>query len=274
MLVTFATCWYALHSKFQVSTYLNWMQYLLRKNSHYYLVIFTDADGAQLLQDHFPLHSHLQIIQKPIEQWYNYRYKDHWIKNHQKNLLLNDRTEWALNMLWAEKTHFVNEARVQQYFPPTEFYGWCDIGYFREGPCSASFCSNLQSLNKNKIYYAYVCPQWQLQQLEAIVKDKNAHGLPTQPIPANQNSIAGGFFIAHQSKIAGWQQKFDEKLALYFQHEYLVKDDQIIIVDCVFSEPHRFELIQETDPKQNPWFYFRRWLGGNFAAPQAHPIMG
>jgi hypothetical protein len=271
MSVTFATCWYALHSKFPVSTYLNWMQYLLRKNSHYYLVLFTDADGAQLLQDHFPLHSHLQIIQKPIEQWYNYRYKDHWIKNHQKNRLLNDRTEWALNMLWAEKTHFVNEARVQQYFPPTEFYGWCDIGYFREGPCSPSFCSNLQTLNKNKIYYAYVCPQWQLQQLEAIVKDKNAHGLPSQPIPANQNSIAGGFFIAHQSKIAGWQQKFDEKLALYFQHEYLVKDDQIIIVDCVFSEPQRFELIQETDPKQNPWFYFRRWLGGN---PPHPPITG
>ena len=75
-----------------------------------------------------------------------------------------------------------------------------------------------------------------------------------------QVSIAGGFFIAHQSKIAGWQKLFDEKLALYFQHDYLVKDDQIIIVDCILSEPQRFELIREEDPRENPWFTFRRGL--------------
>jgi hypothetical protein len=117
----------------------------------------------------------------------------------------------------------------------------------------------LRALNKNKIYYACVDAR-QMRELGRLVADKNSNGLPRVPIPPEQMSIAGGFFIAHQSKIESWKNTFDKKLALYFEHEYLVKDDQIIIVDCVLSEPHRFEIIQDTDPKQNPWFYFRRFL--------------
>lgn len=42
MLVTFATCWYALNSKFPVDTYLRWMKNLFESVNHYYLVVFTD----------------------------------------------------------------------------------------------------------------------------------------------------------------------------------------------------------------------------------------
>ena len=264
MLVTFSTCWYGVTSKFPADTYLRWMRHLLSEINTYYLVLYTDVAGEALLRDHFAPYyfnnPYLKIVQKPYEEWYNYKYKSDWIKNHKKNSSLNNRTEWKLNMLWAEKTHFVNDARVKQYFPPTEFYGWCDIGYFREGPCPGFAATPaLRALNKNKIYYACVDAK-QLRELGGLVRDKNAEGLPKTPIPATQNSIAGGFFIAHHSKIEQWKNKFDEKLALYFQHDYLVKDDQIIIVDCVLSEPQRFEIIQDPDPNQNPWFYFRRFL--------------
>jgi hypothetical protein len=230
----------------------------------YYLVLYTDLAGEQMLRNHFAPyyfnHPHIKIIQKPCEQWHNYKYKTYWQKNHEKNNLLNNRTEWRLNMLWAEKTHFVNDARLKQYFPPTEFYGWCDIGYFREGLCpNFANTTKLQTLNKNKIYYACVDEQ-QLRNLQEIVQRKNADGLPSVPIPPDQNSIAGGFFIAHHAKIEGWKTLFDKTLANYFEHGYLVKDDQIIIVDCILSEPQRFEIIRDPDPSQNPWFYFRRFL--------------
>ncbi len=266
MLVTFATCWYALNSKFPVNTYLQWMRYMLQEVNTYYLVLFTDAAGEQILREHFgPAYfnqPNLKIVQKSIEDFYNYKYKTHWVNNHEKNTLLNSKSEWRLNMLWAEKTHFVNEVRAQQYFPPTEFYGWCDIGYFRDGPCPTFVNkAKLQALNKNKIYYACVMPG-NLEDLKRIVQEKNDLGLPATPIPPDQVSVAGGFFIAHQSKIAGWANMFDEKLALYFANAYLVKDDQIIILDCILSEPHRFELICEPDPRENPWFTFRRFLQG------------
>jgi hypothetical protein len=117
------------------------------------------------------------------------------------------------------------------------------------------------SLNKNKIYYACVDPN-NLAWLKDIVDRKNEHGLPATPIPPEQISIAGGFFIAHHSKIEGWRTQFDTKLRLYFKHDYLVKDDQMIIVDCILTEPQRFKLITEpANSTTNAWFQFRRFLG-------------
>jgi hypothetical protein len=264
MLSTFSTCWYPLNSKFSTDTYLGWMKHMLQEVNNYYLVVFTDEKGEKILKEHcssyFSNNPNIKIVKKPYEKWYNYKYQENWITNHSKNTLLNNRTEWKLNMLWCEKQHFVNDARLNSYFPPTEFYGWCDIGYFREGPCP-TFASPLkiQSLNKNKIYYACV-DEKQLHQLHPYVQAKNKYGLPVIPIPANQNTVAGGFYIAHHDKIENWATIFDTKLALYFKHDYLVKDDQMIIVDCILSDPVQFKLIQDPNSKENPWFYFRRFL--------------
>jgi len=248
------------------------MKHMLSEVTNYNLVLFTDEAGELLLRDHFSPYyfrnPRIKIVQKPIEEWYNYQYKEAWIKNHAKNTSLNGKTEWKVNMLWAEKIHFVNKARLNQYFPETDFYGWCDIGYFREGPCP-TFCNTpkMLSLNKNKIYYACVDPN-QFNALKEIILNKNEKGLPIQPIPPEQVSIAGGFFIAHHSKIEGWRQLFDTKLRLYFENNYLVKDDQMIILDCVVSEPKRFHLVGGCPPTpppstqgENPWFVFRRFLG-------------
>jgi hypothetical protein len=269
MLVTFATSWYCLTSKFSVNTYVEWMRHMLAEVNHYYLVIFTDEAGERVLRTHFAgylINPHIKIVQKPVEEWYNYKYKAEWLKNHEQNHFLNQNSkwkcDWKLNMLWAEKTHFVNTARVNQYFPATEFYGWCDIGYFRLGSCPTFAApSKIEALNKNKIYYTCVRP-WQLNQLKHESSERNAIGLPVRPIRPDQSSVAGGFFIAHHSKIEGWKNIFDRKLALYFQENYLVKDDQIIIVDCILAEPYRFELLvgPEPDPGEHNWFYFRHFL--------------
>ena len=275
MYATFATCWYKLNSKFSEDTYLRWMKYMLEEVVNYNLVLFTDKEGEQTLRDHFApyyfLNPRIKIVVKPKEQWHNYKYKKEWIRNHKINALLNGKTEWALNMLWAEKVHFVNDVRINQYFPSTDFYGWCDIGYFREGPCP-SFCAShkMLALNKNKIYYAQVNQNEQEMQLyRELINRKNALGVPSQPLPSEQISIAGGFFIAHFSKIEGWATLFDTKLKLYFTHNYLVKDDQMIILDCIMTEPQRFQIINEAwlnnaepnNVKQlNPWFQFRRFL--------------
>jgi hypothetical protein len=34
----------------------------------------------------------------------------------------------------------------------------------------------------------------------------------------------------------------DEKLALYFKHGYLVKDNKIIVADCILSDLEHFAL--------------------------------
>jgi hypothetical protein len=91
------------------------------------------------------------------------------------------------------------------------------------------------------------------------VRKKNPNtGIPN--IPPTQTSIAGGFFLTTQAKIDFWATRFDEKLALYFNNGVLVKDDQIIIADCIFSDPTHFKLHREDTPGCDNWFMFQRLL--------------
>jgi hypothetical protein len=174
-------------------------------------------------------------------------------------------------MLWAEKISFVKETIERQYFN-TNFYGWCDIGYFRNrtGEYHDTNTSELinwpsyekiNALDNKKIVYACINNNdIYMNDLVRIVKNKNINGLPTNPIPPFQNSIAGGFFILHKDMINWWFKTFDSKLELYFKNDYLVKDDQIIIADCVFSDLDRFALFREFQYPYDNWFMFQRIL--------------
>ena len=117
--------------------------------------------------------------------------------------MLNDRTCWELNMLWSEKIQFVKEIFEKKYFD-TEFYGWCDIGYFRNRPNNihTSLLTNwgdntiLLNTNKNKICYACVQNDDNyISFLHNIINNRNDIGLPITPIPVNQISISGGFLF-------------------------------------------------------------------------------
>ena len=73
-------------------------------------------------------------------------------------------------------------------------------------------------------------------------------------------SVAGGFFILYKDKIKWWTKTFDTKLQLYFKNNYLVKDDQIILMDCIFTNPENFSLFRENNPSFDNWFMFQRIL--------------
>jgi hypothetical protein len=171
-------------------------------------------------------------------------------------------------MLWSEKIWFVKETVERKYFE-TEFYGWCDIGYFRngQGDIHSSKLLNwpnndkIMKLDKNKICYACINnDNGYMNYLYKIVNNKNHLGLPAQEIPATQNSIAGGFFIIHKDKINWWSETYNTKLELYFKNNYLVKDDQIILVDCILSNQNEFLLFRENARNLDNWFMFQRIL--------------
>jgi hypothetical protein len=165
-IITLSTCWYILKSKFNVKTYLSWITNLLSIVGNFNLVIYTDVSSLK----HFVhlidfSNKKIKIIITPIEEFYTYKYKDSWIKNHEKsNLKLHSHVDWRLNMLWNEKIFFVNETIKKKYFN-TLYYGWCDIGYFRNRP-NDLHCDYLKNWPNNqklldgffneKIHYACV----------------------------------------------------------------------------------------------------------------------
>jgi hypothetical protein len=266
MSITFSSCFYIIKSKFDPSIYIQWMNNFISIVNNFNLVIYTDENSCKYINTND--NPKIKIIIKPLEQFYNYKYKDYWIENHKKNSLLNDKTCWELNMLWSEKIWFVNETIERKYFD-TEFYGWCDIGYFRNRPYDihtkklSNWANNekIMKLDKNKIYYACINNDNEyINKLLKLVNNKNQFGLPTRQIPSTQISIAGGFFIIHNDKIDWWVNTYKSKLELYLKNNYLVKDDQIILVDCILSNLNDFTLFREKNSSLYNWFMFQRIL--------------
>ena len=268
-LITFSSCFYIINSKFPPDIYIGWMNnFLLMVNNNFNLVIYTDENSFKYIDKREK--TNIKIIIKTKESFYNYKYKNNWIQNHEKNYLINDKSCWELNMLWSEKIQFVNETIKNKYFE-TEFYAWCDIGYFRNRHedlhTDKLITSNwpnpntVNQLDKSKIYYGCINNNdGYMNYLYKLINNKNNLGLPVEEIPPNQQSVAGGFFIIHKDKIDWWSKTYDSKLVLYFKHNYLVKDDQIIIIDCVLSQLSEFVLFREDNVMFDNWFMFQRIL--------------
>jgi hypothetical protein len=185
-----------------------------------------------------------------------------------KNPLLNNVVDWRVNMLWSEKVWFVNDTIKNKYFN-TDLHGWCDIGYFRNREtdlntnklCNWPNPSFVVNIDPSKIHYACINNDNNLlNHIYSNVNTKNEYGLPCKEIPPFINFIAGGFFILHKDKIDWWTKTYDTKLNLYFDHKALVKDDQIILLDCIMTDVDNFTIYRGHDSNYDNWFMFQRIL--------------
>ena len=266
--ITFSTCWYNFKAKFDFATYAPWIRNMLSNVRLYNLVIYTDEAGLASFNfdSYAAVNPRIRVVIKPFESFRNYALKDVWIANHDKNTLLNQRMDWRVNALWSEKVHFVNETVNQRYFD-TEYYGWCDIGYFRGRTTQDLSVAQLRGwpnpakiavLNPHKIYYACVNNDW--AQIEHCIRTVNQG---TNPANAPRlNFIAGGFFMLHKTKAEWWAVTYDAKLHRQLSDGRVVKDDQQIITDCVFSKDMQshFHICREEGGKYDVWFLFQRAL--------------
>ena len=55
-----------------------------------------------------------------------------------------------------------------------------------------------------------------------------------------------------------WHKTYYDRLLLYFENDYLVKDDQILLIDCAFTYPGSFQLYRENFQHFDNWFMFQR----------------
>jgi hypothetical protein len=269
-IITFSTCWYVLKSKFSIKQYLKWIKNFLSIVNNFYLVIYTNKESFVFLS---PLidkrNKNIKIIIKPIEEFYTYKYKELWIKNHEmSDMELHKKTDWELNMLWNEKVFFVNETITNKYFD-TMYYGWCDIGYFRNrtNDLHTKYLTKWPNNNKllvcgNKIQYG--CVQNNITTYMNLFNDITKHyeyKLTIQPIiKFDEICFAGGFFVLKKSLIEIYVKEYDKKLVYYFNNNFIIKDDQTIIMDIIFNNPNMFYTHREANTRFDNWFMFQRLL--------------
>ena len=272
ILITFSTCWYIVKSKFSIEQYLEWIHNLFSIINNFNLVIYTDINGYNSLKSliltnkFIKNQDKIRFIIKPMEDFYGYKYKDAWIKNHNTSQLsLHKKIDWQLNMLWNEKIHFVNETIRNKYFT-TMYYGWCDIGYFRNlTAAKMSLLTDWPSPTKmlkspNKIHYG--CVQTNPGKYNGLQNDITTHYnrhynnlKKTAPISSEKIEdicFSGGFFILTKPLAEIYGRLFDIKLQYYFQNGFTIKDDQQIIMDCIFTNPQLFHIHFSSD-----WFMFQ-----------------
>ena len=272
-LITLSTCWYVLKSKFNVNTYVKWIQNFLSIVNNFNLVIYTNYESISYL---LPLidkkNDKIKVIIKPIEEFYTYKYKDYWIKNHESsNMDLHRETDWKLNMLWNEKVFFVNETIQQKYFT-TLYYGWCDIGYFRNrtNDFNTSRLQNWPNPEKlltdtfNNVKIHYGCVQEDPITYYKLLNDITSHYLNTLKSPPtvqyHEICFAGGFFCLKENHAKIYAKIYDEKLMYYFSRNYVIKDDQTIVMDVILSNQNMFYIHMESETKYDKWFMFQRLM--------------
>ena len=272
-LITFSTCWYVLKSKFPIQQYLVWIKNFLSIVNNFYLVIYTNEESFKYL---LPLidkrNTNIKVIIKPIEDFYTYKYKELWIKNHKmSNMDLHKRTDWKLNMLWNEKVFFVEDTIKNKYFS-TIYYGWCDIGYFRNNPNDLHTQYLKSWPNNNKLmskYFKNLCihygnvqndsiKNWKQKQEIKSHYDKNLKSEPSSDY--TDSCFAGGFFIMPIFLSNYYAKLYDDKLNYYFANNFFIKDDQVIVKDIIFTNEKLFYKHQEDNKRFDNWFMFQRLL--------------
>jgi hypothetical protein len=277
ILLTLSSCWYNVRSKFPSKKYLEWIDNFLSIVNNFNLVIYTDKSSYKYLDPLLDKHRNIlnikiKIIIKPMEEFYGYKYKESWIKNHEtSNLSLHKFVDWNLIMLWCEKIHLVNETITNKYFD-TIFYGWCDIGYFRNKKDNIQTHSLMNWPNPEKlldkkfrynpIHYGRVQNNEHiynnlLQNIQSHYNN-NLKDQPTNKI--NEVCFAGGFFIIRPNIIQTFIDLFDFKLNYYFDNNFIIKDDQTILLDCIITNPELFYIHREEILGLDNWFMFQRIL--------------
>jgi hypothetical protein len=271
-LLTLSTCWYILKSKFDNKTYVNWIKNLMSIVNNFNLVIYTDKESFIQIYSLINLsNTRIKIIIKPFEEFYTYKYRNDWITNHKKsNLNLHNHIDWKLNMLWNEKVFFVNETIQNKYYD-TLYYGWTDIGYFRNRLNDLHIkyllkWPNNDILNNhfNNNYIHYGCVQNDSLKYLLLSKEIKNHYINKNIVQPSINyedtCFAGGFFILKPNVINIYTKLYDEKLAYYFKNNYIIKDDQTIIMDIVFTNEELFYIHTENMTLFDNWFMFQRIL--------------
>jgi hypothetical protein len=268
-LITFSTCFYILKSKFPVETYLKWIHNLLSIVNKFNLVIYTNKESINyLLRLIDRTNKNIKVIIKPLQQFYTYKYKECWIKNHEKSSLgLHKIIDWELNMLWNEKVFLVNETVKKSYFKSL-YYGWCDIGYFRNRANDLhtdylrSWPNPIKLLEFNKkdlIHYG--CVKDDLLVLTDDITSHYKNGLNSPPTERyNDSSFAGGFFILAPHMLDYYVKIYDLKLEYYFYNDYFIKDDQTIVQDIILTNQELFCIHKENVKSFDNWFMFQRVL--------------
>lgn len=251
---TLVTAYYEIDIKKSSSQqYYEWMHNFLT-NADTYMVIFTDEKSKELIANFRQKHiDKTYIIILPIDQFYTYRYIEHWKKDLERDHEKVRNHSAELYMIWNEKSMFVKHAIDINPFD-TEYFCWSDIGMIRK-PQYGQFINEYpkvrDDIDKNKIYLLNIMYQFNED-------DFNFKELATERY-RHLNAIGGGVIYGHIDVFLLWIEKYYEMLEEFVRQDLFAGKDQSLMA-CVYVKNR--DIIQLIVPQQcvfngpsEDWFY-------------------
>lgn len=276
---------YGMKNRHGYEKHMNWFREFIRVVNRFYLVIYTGETEYDAICDEIrklgeDTRRKIKVICKPFSEFHNYKYERFWMENNARpECKLAEIADWRLNMLWCEKTHFVRETIEKQYFD-TEYYGWCDVGYFRDtlSPGSAyrerirehwPNPDKINRLHKDKVYYGCNISPSNLHKCYTYYAQHFQNTARRDVYSPRAHLLSGGFYITGREKALWWCCRFQEVLELYITNNTVIQDDQHIIAHCVFTNCGTttgttntdFCIIKINETNEDAlWFLFRDFL--------------
>lgn len=222
---TFVTCFYEFKSKHSVDEYRKWMKdTLVAIRSP--IIVFTESKWEPyILECRKGLPTH--VIIRPLSMLHSYAtFQRH---GEQQRQLDPERDIHNLNLyvVWNEKMKFMQEAYSMDLYQ-TQWYVWCDIGYFRSPE------SNMRSWPTSS-------------KLCLLPKDKITMAEPYKPTSVIH--VAAGMFLMHRSHLNLLCDRYYAKMSEMISNGEFAGVDQ-----CVFKGmyPESLHLIRSVT--DDPWF--------------------
>lgn len=288
MKLTIVSCFYKINTyncilKHKWETYILWFTNFLTIVKNFNFVIYMDKYTYSYICE-YKLNEiiesksdKIKIIFKEKTDFFSYQYKNYFIMNNPKiNFDNYEKMSWEMNLVWSEKLNFVSDCVSNKYFD-TEYYAWCDIGYFRNYQNGDLSIEELKEwgnsikvidndTDKNKIIYG--CPHKNFESIKMwnnIIKQGLKFILKNNINATNDikspRSVAGNFFILHKSKINWWCEKYYSILSLYVKTNSVLYHDETILSICAALYPEHFKIFIERNPKFCvTWRQFQRYL--------------
>ena len=223
------------------SDYINYFLRLASNIQHQLVVFVDDATFSALSKHGF----RPSIIFKPITSvntfYDKYLERDKEIIDsaEYKNKIPDSRKEHAehlyseYNFINHSKINFIRE--TQRLYPKYDFYSWIDFGFARD------ISALPRGINCLKMPKKIICHCIKNPQENAVV-DANAM------LASFDIYITGGTFIMHSSLVATFEYLYENKIQEWQQNN-ITDDDQNLMLQLYFDNPHMFHLIQSDE-----WF--------------------
>ena len=75
--------------KFTKKIYSSWFSNFLTNVNNFNLVLYTDNNSIRLLMPFIKNNKRIKVVFLPIHLFYNFKYKDRWVKNQKDNIYLS-----------------------------------------------------------------------------------------------------------------------------------------------------------------------------------------